>query len=80
MPSPKPDHEGTQPPHAELFGLLTIPQSATYLGVSTKTIYQEMRAGNLAAVRIGPRQGAVRITRTELDRYITEAQAWEPAS
>jgi excisionase family DNA binding protein len=80
MPTPKPDHEGSQHPHAELFGLLTIPQSAAYLGVSTKTVYQEMRAGNLAAVRMGPRRGAVRVARAELDRYISEAQAWEPAS
>jgi excisionase family DNA binding protein len=62
------------------FGLLTIPQAAAYLAVTPKTVYDEMRAGRLGAVRIGPRRGASRIAVSELDRYISDAQAWEPAS
>lgn len=80
MPTPKRANERTEQAHADTRAALTIPAAADYVSVSTRTIYDEMRAGRIAAVRLGPRKGAVRITRAELDRYISEAQAWEPAS
>jgi excisionase family DNA binding protein len=61
-------------------GLLTYGEAAEYLSVSDRTVRDEVRAGNLGAVRIGPRSGAVRITRAELDRYIANLPAYEPAA
>jgi len=61
-------------------GLLTYGQAAEYLAVSDRTVRDEVRAGNLGAVRIGPRSGAVRIRRAELDRYINSLPHYEPAS
>ena len=75
MPTP---HTGTLP--ADTGGLLTYSEAAAYLRVSDRTVRDEVRAGNLAAVRIGPRGGAVRISRAELDRYIAALPAYEPAS
>ena len=61
-------------------GLLTYTEAAEYLSVSDRTVRDEVRAGNLGAVRLGPRSGAVRITRSELDRYIANLPAYEPAA
>ncbi len=47
--------------------LYTIPEVMHLLAVSRTTIYREMTAGRLNAVRIG---GAVRIAADEVDRYI----------
>jgi excisionase family DNA binding protein len=82
MPAPKPAQSGTWQTNsgAESPAALKIPAAADYLSVSVRTVSDLMRAGHLAAVRIGPRNGSVRIMRTELDRYLAEAQAWEPAS
>jgi len=59
---------------------LTIPGAAAALSLSTRTVYDELRAGRLSAVRIGPRAGAVRITRAEIARYPADAQSWEPSA
>jgi excisionase family DNA binding protein len=80
MPTPKRANDCTEQARAESAAALTIPAAATYLSVSPRTVYDLMRAGQIGAFRIGPRKGAVRISRAELDRYISEAQAWEPAS
>lgn len=80
MPKPKRAIDCTEQPHSGTPAALTIPAAANYLSVSPRTVYDLMRSGALSAFRIGPRQGAVRISRAELDRYISEAQAWEPAS
>lgn len=85
MPNPKRAHVGAEQPGngTEVTPLplsLTINEAAHELRVTRKTINELMRSGRLGAVRIGPRNGAVRIPRAELVRYITEAQAWEPAS
>jgi len=81
MPNPKRAHLGVaDTTGADTPAALTIDAAADYVSMSRKTIYDELRAGRLAAVRLGPRRGAVRITRAELDRYLADAQAWEPAS
>jgi excisionase family DNA binding protein len=80
MTARKHAHSGTPAQVVDLPAALTIPAAADYLSVSPRTIADLMRRGHLAAKRIGPRNGSVRIERAELDRYLSEAQAWEPAS
>lgn len=58
-------------------GLQTRAEAASYLRTSIRRLDELIRSGALAAVRDG-RQ--VKVTRAELDRYITDLPAYEPAS
>jgi len=58
-------------------GLNTRAQSARYLSVSERYLDDEIRAGRLAAVRIGR---SVRISTRELERYIADLPSHEPAA
>lgn len=49
--------------------LLTIPETAEVLRVHTATIYRLFDRGELRWVRVGGRR---LVTRTEVDRFITE--------
>lgn len=58
-------------------GLRTRAQAADYLGTSQRRLDELIRAGALAAVRDG---SMVKIHVTELERYIAELPAYEPAA
>jgi excisionase family DNA binding protein len=58
-------------------GLNTRAQAARYLAISERFLDEEIRAGNLAAIRIGR---SIRIATRELERYISELPSHEPAS
>ena len=47
--------------------LLTVREAAERLRLSPAAIYEMIRRGSLAAVRVGPRQGAIRIRAGDLE-------------
>ena len=49
--------------------LLTVGEVATLMRVSNMTVYRLIKAGQLAAIRVGKNY---RIRRTDVDRYLTE--------
>ena len=52
--------------------LLDIHETARYLGdVSTRTVYREVQRGKLRIVKVG---ATTRFRRSELDRYLREAE------
>jgi excisionase family DNA binding protein len=59
---------------------LTVKETAEALSIHPRTVWEEVRAGRLAAIKIGPKAGAVRITRAEIARYLSDAKAWEPSA
>lgn len=56
--------------------LLTLPQAAEKLGVSTSTVERLINRGELVPIR--PTGGKPRLTSLELERYVRDAQqrAW----
>jgi excisionase family DNA binding protein len=50
--------------------MLTVPQLCVLLKVSRYWVYQQVAAGRLPAVRIGPRRW--RFRRCEVERYVRE--------
>lgn len=58
-------------------GLLKRKEAAQYLGTSTRRLDELIRAGKIAALRDG---GAIKFTKTELERYVSELPAYEPVS
>lgn len=67
----KPDHAPAST------GLRTRSEAAVYLACSERRLDELIRAGAIAAVRDGKN---VKIRTTELERYISELPAYEPAS
>lgn len=68
------------PPHLvapRIGGLQTRAEAATFLKTSKRRLDELIRSGELAAVRDGR---AVKITTAELERYVAELPAFEPAS
>lgn len=49
--------------------LLTVGEVATMMRVSNMTVYRLIKAGQLAAIRVGKNY---RIRRTDVDRYLTD--------
>ena len=49
--------------------LLTVGEVAALMRVSNMTVYRLIKAGQLAAIRVGKNY---RIRRTDVDRYLTE--------
>lgn len=49
--------------------LLTVGEVATLMRVSNMTVYRLIKAGQLAAIRVGKNY---RIRRGDVDRYLTE--------
>lgn len=49
--------------------LLTVGEVANLMRVSNMTVYRLIKAGQLAAIRVGKNY---RIRRTDIDRYLTE--------
>ena len=52
--------------------LLTVPEVADRLGLSTRTIRKRIAAGELPAIRLGPAdtQAPVRVDEAELERWL----------
>ncbi len=69
----------TQPPQiaAASGGLVKRKDAAAYLGTSTRRLDELIRAGKIAALRDG---GVVKFTVTELERYVADLPAHEPAA
>ena len=49
--------------------LLTVGEVASLMRVSNMTVYRLIKAGQMAAIRVGKNY---RIRRTDVDRYLTE--------
>ena len=58
-------------------GLHTVAGAGDYLKTSERRVWELLRSGVLAAIRDGR---SVKITQVELERYISELPAYEPAS
>lgn len=58
-------------------GLMKRRDAAAYLGTSTRRLDELIRAGKIAALRDG---GVVKLTITELERYVSDLPAHEPAA
>lgn len=54
-------------------GLFDIRHAAEYLDVSTATVSRWIHAGQLTSIKVSPRM--VRISKRELDRFISELAA-----
>jgi|HubBroStandDraft_5_1064220.scaffolds.fasta_scaffold09397_5 excisionase family DNA binding protein len=51
--------------------LVTVADAARQLGISVRTIYELMSAGELASIKLRPsQQGGRRIEQAEIDAYI----------
>jgi excisionase family DNA binding protein len=46
--------------------LLTVPEVARYLGVSTRTVYELLRTQKIRRIKVG---GSTRVARTDLIAY-----------
>jgi excisionase family DNA binding protein len=55
--------------------LLTLEQVAEYLGVHRDTVYALVRSGRLAALQLGGRKSAWRISEQDLANFIAEGKA-----
>ena len=51
---------------------LRVKEVAGALGVSTETVYVEVRAGRLASYRVGTGRGTIRISRAAFEAYLDE--------
>lgn len=51
-------------------GWLTVPETATELGIPRTRCYELIQRGELPAVRIGER--SIRVNRKELERFLLE--------
>ena len=58
-------------------GLHTVVGAAAYLHTSQRRVWKMLQSGDLTAVRDGR---MVKITQAELDRYIANLPAYEPAA
>lgn len=50
--------------------LLTVAEAAERLRLSAAAIYEMVRVGQLPAVRVGPRKGALRIRASDLEHCL----------
>lgn len=57
--------------------LLSLLDVAAYLSTSKRRVRELLAAGELGAVRDGR---LVKVRQSEVDRYVAELPAWEPAS
>lgn len=57
--------------------MLTVKQVAIELGLSPSCVYELISQRRLAAVRLGPRGGAIRIRTEDLDSYLAACRAGE---
>lgn len=50
--------------------LLTVAETAETLRLSVSAIYKMLEEGTLPGFRIGPKNGGVRVARTDIDAYL----------
>jgi excisionase family DNA binding protein len=53
-------------------GWLTVPETATELGIPRTRCYELIQRGELPAVRIGER--SIRVNRAELERFLLQSR------
>ena len=53
---------------------LTVPETADKLKVSKSCVYQLVETGQLSCHRIGTGRGAIRISETDLQEYLTSCR------
>jgi len=54
---------------------LTVPETAERLKVSKSCVYQLVETGKIPCHRIGTGRGAIRISETDLEEYLTECRS-----
>lgn len=59
--------------------LLAPREVADEIGISTQTVYRAIECGDLSALRVGQRGRAIRITRSDIDRWLVPARGNEAA-
>ena len=50
--------------------MMTVPEVATRLRIAVSTVYALVEAGKLGAFRIGPHDGAIRVSDHQLQTYL----------
>ena len=50
--------------------MLTVPEVAERLRVAVSTVYALVESGKLGAFRIGPNDGAIRVSEEQLEAYL----------
>lgn len=55
--------------------LFTVAEAAEHLRLSQAAIYEMVRRGQLPAVRVGPRKGAIRIRASDLESCLEPVSA-----
>ena len=50
--------------------MMTVPEVASQLRVAVSTVYALVDAGKLGAFRIGPNDGAIRVSDKQLQEYL----------
>ena len=52
--------------------LLSVPEVATRLGISVEAVRRRIASGDLRAIKLGPHNSAVRVSRPDLRTYLKE--------
>ena len=50
--------------------MMTVPEVALRLRIAVSTVYALVEAGKLGAFRIGPHEGAIRVSNDQLQTYL----------
>ena len=50
--------------------MMTIPEVATRLRIAVSTVYALVETGKLGAFRLGPHEGAIRVSDDQLQAYL----------
>lgn len=56
--------------------MLTVPEVAERLRVAVSTVYALVEAGKLGAFRIGPNDGAIRVSEQQLEAYLNACRSF----
>ena len=59
--------------------MLTVPEVAERLRVAVSTVYALVEAGKLEAFRIGPNDGAIRISEEQFQAYLCTCRSLPPS-
>lgn len=55
--------------------MLTVPEVAERLRVAVSTVYALVETGKLGAFRIGPNDGAIRVSEEQLETYLNTCRS-----
>lgn len=55
--------------------MLTVPEIAERLRVAVSTVYALVELGKLQAFRIGPNDGAIRVSEEQLETYLNTCRS-----